>query len=111
MVSLTQIQEMPSKSMILLVGPPGSGKSIFCEQIVFQNLVMDKSIIYLTTEHGPDKVWKSLRKKGLGNIEPNLLNFVDAYNETVGLSVSDRPNTTHADCSNLSSIGIAISKL
>ncbi len=111
MVSLTQIQEVPSKSMILLVGPPGSGKSIFCEQTVLQNLVMDKPIIYLTTEHDPDKVWKSLIRKGLGNIEPNLLNFVDAYNETVGLPVSDQPNTVHADCSNLSSIGIAISKL
>jgi predicted hydrocarbon binding protein/KaiC/GvpD/RAD55 family RecA-like ATPase len=111
MVSLAQLQEVPSKNMILIVGPPGSGKSYFCEQTVLQNLAMDKPVIYVITEYNPDKVWKSLREKGLGSTEPNLLSFVDAYNETVGLSVSDRPDTVHADCANLSSIGIAISKL
>jgi predicted hydrocarbon binding protein/KaiC/GvpD/RAD55 family RecA-like ATPase len=97
--------------MILLVGSPGSGKSYFCEQTVLQNLAMEKPVIYITTEYEPDKVWQSLREKGVGSIEPNLLSFVDAYNETVGLSVSDRPDTVPADCSNLSSMGIAISKL
>jgi predicted hydrocarbon binding protein/KaiC/GvpD/RAD55 family RecA-like ATPase len=97
--------------MILLVGLPGSGKSYFCEQTVLQTLAMDKPVIYVTTEYDPDKVRESLREKGLGSTEPNLLSFVDAYNETVGLSVSDRPDTVHADCANLSSIGISISKL
>ena len=111
MVSLAQLQEIPSKNMILLVGPPGSGKSYFCEQTVLHNLAMDKSVIYVTTEYDPSKVEESLREKGLARIEPNPLSFVDAYSETVGLLVSDRPDTVHADCSNLSSIGIAISKL
>jgi len=111
MVSLTKLQEVPTKSMILLAGPPGSGKSYFCEQTVLQTLTMDKPVIYVTTEYDPDKVRESLREKGLGSIGLNLLSFVDAYNETVGLSVSDRSDTFHADCANLSSIGIAISKL
>ena len=111
MVSFAQLQEVPSKNMILLVGSPGSGESYFCEHIVLQNLAMDRPVIYVTTECDPDKVWQSLREKGLGSIEPNLLSFVDAYNETVGLSVSDRPDTVHADCANLSSMSIAISKL
>jgi predicted hydrocarbon binding protein/KaiC/GvpD/RAD55 family RecA-like ATPase len=97
--------------MILLVGPPGSGKSTFCEQAILQNLAIDKPIIYVTTEYDPSKAEASLREKGLGKIEPALISFVDAYNETVGISVSERPDTVHADCANLSSIGIAISKL
>jgi predicted hydrocarbon binding protein/KaiC/GvpD/RAD55 family RecA-like ATPase len=97
--------------MILLVGPPGSGKTTFCEQTILQNLAIDKPIIYVTTEYNPSKAEASLRKKGLGRIEPDLLSFVDAYNETVGVSVSDRPDTTHADCNDLSSMDIAISKL
>jgi predicted hydrocarbon binding protein/KaiC/GvpD/RAD55 family RecA-like ATPase len=110
-LSLAQIQEVPPKNLILLVGPPGSGKSYFCKRAVLQNLAMDKPVIYVTTEYEPDKVWQSLREKGLGIVETNLLSFIDAYNETVGLPVSDRSDTVHADCANLSSMGIAISKL
>ena len=111
MVSLTQLQEIPSENMILIVGPPGSGKSTFCEQAILQNLTIDKPIIYLTTEYDPSKAEASLREKGLGKIEPGLINFVDAYNETVGISVSERPGTVHVDCNDLSSMDIAISKL
>jgi len=111
MVSLAQLREVPSKNMILLVGPPGSGKSTFCEQAILQNLAVDKPIIYVTTEYDPSKAEASLREKGLGKIEPGLISFVDAYNETVGVSVSERPDTVYADCNDLSSIDIAISKL
>lgn len=111
MASLIQIQEVPAKNMILLIGSPGSGKTTFCQQIVLQNLSMDMPIIYVTTECGPSKAEEALREKGLGMIEPGLLSFVDAFNETVGLSVKDRPDTIRADCANLSSVGISISKL
>jgi len=111
MVSLTQIQEVPSKKSILLVGAPGAGKSTFCEQTILQSLAMDRPIIFVTTESSPSEAEKDLRERGLGEIKRGLLNFVDAYNETVGVSVSDRPDTVRADCANLSSIGIAISKI
>jgi predicted hydrocarbon binding protein/KaiC/GvpD/RAD55 family RecA-like ATPase len=111
MVSLTQLQEIPSENMILLVGPPGSGKSTFCQQAILKGLAIDKSIIYVTTERGPSKAEAALKERGLAHVEPGLLSFVDAYNETVGVSVSDRPDTVYADCNDLSSIDIAISKL
>jgi predicted hydrocarbon binding protein/KaiC/GvpD/RAD55 family RecA-like ATPase len=111
MVSLTQIQEVPPKSMILLVGPPGSGKSTFCQQVALQSLAMDRPIIFVTTEYGPSEAERALKERGLREVEPGLLNFVNVYHETVGLSVSDRPDTVHAHCEDLSSIGIAISKL
>jgi predicted hydrocarbon binding protein/KaiC/GvpD/RAD55 family RecA-like ATPase len=110
-VSLTQLQEIPSENMILLVGPPGSGKSTFCQQAILKGLAIDKPIIYVTTERGPSKAEIALKERGLAHIEPGLLSFVDAYNETVGVSVSDRPDTVYADCNDLSSIDIAISKL
>ena len=109
-MSVAQLQEVPSKNTILLVGPPGSGKSTFCQQVVLQNLAMDRPIIYVTTEYGPSEAERSLKERGLGEVEPGLLNFIDAYNETVGVSVSDRPDTIYADCNDLSSIDIAISK-
>jgi predicted hydrocarbon binding protein/KaiC/GvpD/RAD55 family RecA-like ATPase len=111
MVSLTELQEVPPENMILLVGPPGSGKSAFCEQAILQSLALDRPIIYVTTDCDPSRVEKALKEMGLSEFEPGVLNFIDAYNETVGLLVSDRPDTVRADCASLSSIGIAISKL
>ena len=111
MVSLSQLHEVPSKSLILLVGPPGAGKSTFCQKTVLQNLAVDSPTIYVTTECGPSEVERALKERGLEEIDPGLLNFVDVYNETVGVSVSDRPDPTLAECEDLSSIGIAISKL
>jgi predicted hydrocarbon binding protein/KaiC/GvpD/RAD55 family RecA-like ATPase len=111
MVSISQLQDIPSENLILLVGPPGAGKSYFCEQAALQNLAVGKPTIYLTTDCDPAKTQTRLGEKGLGEIDPELLYFIDAYSETVGLSISDRPNITSADCSNLSSIGVALSKL
>jgi len=102
---------VPPKNIIILVGPPGSGKSTFCQQAALKSLAMDRPIIYVTTEYGPSEAESALRERGLLEVEPGLLNFVDAYNETVGVSVSDRPDTVYADCNDLSSIDIAISKL
>jgi predicted hydrocarbon binding protein/KaiC/GvpD/RAD55 family RecA-like ATPase len=110
MVSLAQLQEVPYKNMILLVGLPGSGKSTFCQQTILRNIEV-MPVIYVTTESAPSKVEDSLREKGLGRAVPHTLSFVDAFHETVGLSTADRPNTVKASSEDLTSLGIAISKL
>jgi predicted hydrocarbon binding protein len=74
-------------------------------------MTVDRPIIFVTTEYGSSDAERALREKGLGEVEPGRLSFVNAYHETVGLSVPDRPDTLHAHCEDLSSIGIAISKL
>jgi predicted hydrocarbon binding protein/KaiC/GvpD/RAD55 family RecA-like ATPase len=110
-LSVAQLQEVPSESMMLLVGSPGSGKSSFCEQTVLQSLAIERPIIYLTTECAPSKTEARLKERGLSEIQKGLLTFIDAYNETVGVSVPERLDTVYADCNDLSSIDIAISKL
>ena len=110
-VSLTKLQEIPPRSLILLVGPPGSGKTTFCQQSILQNITMDRPIIYLTTEYGPSEAENALKEQGLAEVELSRLSYIDAYNETVGGYVSDRVDTVYADCSDLSSIDIAVTKL
>ena len=111
MASLAHIQEIPPKNTILLVGSPGSGKSTFCEQSILQSLALDTPIIYVITECGPSEAEMSLKERGLGEVKSDLIDFIDAYNETVGLRVSNRADTVRADCGDLSSLSVAISKL
>ena len=96
-MSLSQLQEMPLGKLILLVGPPGSGKSNFCQRTTLQSLAMDKPIIYVTTKSGSSDADRVLKEIGLSEVEPSLLNYVDAYNETVGVSAPERPDTVYAD--------------
>jgi predicted hydrocarbon binding protein/KaiC/GvpD/RAD55 family RecA-like ATPase len=110
MSSPTQLLEIPSKSLVLLIGPPGSGKSTFCHEAVIRNIEMSP-VIYVTTESAPSKVAESMAKKGLGVTLPHPIRFVDAFHETVGLSTTDRPDTVKASSEDLTSLGIAISKL
>jgi len=110
LVSLTQLQEIPPKNMILLVGPPGSGKSTFCHQIVLSNIEM-RPVIYVTTESSPSKVKDSLRQEGLGDVLPHPLAFVDAFHETVGLPTAAQPDMVNASSQDLTSLDIAIYKL
>jgi predicted hydrocarbon binding protein/KaiC/GvpD/RAD55 family RecA-like ATPase len=110
MSSLTQLLEIPSKSLILLIGPPGSGKSTFCQRTVLHNIDA-RPVIYVTTESAPSKVEDSMRQKGLGKVLPHSLGFVDAFHETVGLPSAARPDTVDASSADLTSLGIAIFKL
>jgi predicted hydrocarbon binding protein/KaiC/GvpD/RAD55 family RecA-like ATPase len=110
MSSPTQLLEIPSTSLVLLIGPPGSGKSTFCHEAVIRKIEMSP-VIYVTTESAPSKVAESMAKRGLGEILPHPIRFVDAFHETVGLSTKDRPDTVKASSEDLTSLGIAISKL
>jgi predicted hydrocarbon binding protein/KaiC/GvpD/RAD55 family RecA-like ATPase len=110
-LSLTEIQEVPKESLILLSGPPGAGKSTFCQQVVLNGLAMDRPVIFVTTEQGPAEIAGRLREKGLGEGPPGAVNFVDAFTETVGLSCTQRSDTVCANCVDLNSISMATTRL
>jgi KaiC/GvpD/RAD55 family RecA-like ATPase len=108
---LSAVQEIPKESLILLSGPPGAGKSTFCHQVVLNGLAMEKPVVYVTTEHGPAEVIGLLKEKGLGELQPGALSFIDAFGETVGTPTPERSDTLGANCEDLNSISMAIAKL
>ena len=110
-LSLAEIQEIPKSNLILLAGSPGAGKSTFCQQAVLNGLAMDRPVIFVTTEHGPSEITDLLKERGVGEPPPGALSFVDAFGETVGATTPQRPDTVSANCEDLNSISMAITKL
>jgi predicted hydrocarbon binding protein/KaiC/GvpD/RAD55 family RecA-like ATPase len=110
-VSLHEIQEIPRHSLILLAGPPGAGKSAFCHQVVLNNVAMDRPVLFVTTGQHPGQVVTLLRESGLGEVAPGTLHFVDAFSQTVGVAAPERQDTLQANCMDLNSISIAITRL
>jgi predicted hydrocarbon binding protein/KaiC/GvpD/RAD55 family RecA-like ATPase len=110
-LSLADIQQVPRESLILLTGPPGAGKSTFCHQVVLNGIAIDRPVIFVTTEQRPRQVISLLRDRGLGEPTAGALSFVDAYSQTVGVESPERPDTIYANCMDLNSISIAITKL
>jgi len=108
-MSLAKIQEPPDKGLILLAGAPGAGKSTFCHQVVLNTIVADRPVIFVTSERSPTEVTGLLSERGMAG--PVGLNFVDAFTETVGLTCIQRSDTVYANCADLNSLSIAITKL
>jgi predicted hydrocarbon binding protein/KaiC/GvpD/RAD55 family RecA-like ATPase len=110
-VSLSDVQEIPRNSLILLAGPPGAGKSTFCHQVVLNGLAMDRPVIFVTTEQGATEITALLRERGMAQLPPGALSFVDAFTETVGLTCTERSDTVCANCADLNSISIGTTRL
>jgi predicted hydrocarbon binding protein/KaiC/GvpD/RAD55 family RecA-like ATPase len=107
-LSLADIQEVPRESLILLTGPPGAGKSTFCHRVARKSMANYKPVIFVTSEQRPTEFVDMLRESSIE--EPAGLSFVDAFSETVGLACTQRPDTVCANCADLNSLSIAITK-
>ena len=108
-MSLAKIQEPPEKGLILVAGAPGAGKSTFCHQVVVKSVAVDKPVIFVTSERSPAEVMELLGATGMA--QPVGLSFVDAFTETVGLTCAERSDTVYANCVDLNSLSIAITRL
>ena len=74
-MSLTHLQEIPPEKTILLVGPPGTGKSTFCQKTILHNLSVDRLIIFVTTEYDTNEAEVHLKEKGLTTTSIDLMKF------------------------------------
>ena len=59
---------VPSSSL-LLIGPSGVGKTIFCKHFFYNGLMMGEPCIYVTTNETPEEIETSMKTFGL-DIEP-----------------------------------------
>ena len=108
-MSLAEIQEAPEKGLILLAGMPGAGKSTFCHQVALNGIAADRPVIIVTSEQRPAEIMKALAERGMQRSAK--LDFVDAFSATVGLPAMQRQDTVSANCADLNSLSIAITRL
>lgn len=84
--------ELP-RGIWLILGPPGSGKTLFCKQFIWYGLVKNESCIYVGTEESLDDFRKNMKFFGF-DISPyeksNSFRFVDCYTWRVGGKSSSR---------------------
>jgi circadian clock protein KaiC len=67
---------LPAGSLIIIGGPPGSGKTILAQQICFANATSDRKALYFTT-------WSEPHDKMVRHLEPFSFFDVDALGERV----------------------------
>ena len=61
---LGDIAETPPGAS-LLIGPPGSGKSIFCRQFAAMSLREGRYVLAVLTDEPPNHFLESLKKRGV----------------------------------------------
>ena len=71
--------EIPSSS-ILLIGPSGVGKTIFCKHFLFNGLLVNEPCIYISTSEVPEEIEASMNSFDM-NIQPyrqkNMVKIID----------------------------------
>jgi len=99
---------LPKGSNVSLIGPPGVGKTIFCENLASDFLKNDGHCIYITLDKAPDDI-----KNDFQTLERNLskkeskrrLVFVDGFGWLVGKS---EENYRIENLANLTELSIRI---
>ena len=109
-MTLAEIRKIPQNCLMLLTGQPGAGKSALSHLITLTGIASERPVIFVTTEGFPRDVDNKLKDKGLGDIDPTMLIYIDAFSETVGLKPEKKPGIIKANCIDLNSMSMAITK-
>ena len=98
----------PAGSAILLVGPPGCGKSTICQQFIFEGLKNSQPATYITLDLPPQEILESMTNFGLNAKKySEKLKFIDAYSWRVGKG--DAENAI-SNLGNVNELNIAVTE-
>lgn len=78
---------LPYDAAITLVGPPGSGKTCLCLQLVCEAITKGRDAVFLTTENLPSTIIHQAKDLGFpfaDKPEKNRIQFIDAYGWRIG---------------------------
>lgn len=100
------IESVPYRNNIIITGPPGVGKSIFCENLMCECLNKQVDTIYATLDCSP----KDIREKALRHRVETIdsiksLIFIDGYSWLIG---EEKENYHISHLSNLNDFSVKI---
>lgn len=59
---------LPDKSVVLMMGDPGSGYDILAQQIMYQHVLHNEKVSYISTSRSPDTIREDLAAFGWGTL-------------------------------------------
>ncbi len=98
----------PERSSILLVGPPGCGKSILAQRFIYEGLKEKQPAIYITLDTSPEDIVDNMNHFGWNVEGKKDLQFIDAYSWRVG---KVQKKYAVSNLSNVNELNIALSEL
>jgi KaiC/GvpD/RAD55 family RecA-like ATPase/PKD repeat protein len=102
---------IPDSSSVLVIGGPGSGKSILCEELAYSFLFKDRLCLYLAYDSFPDEIRESLKKFGQetsGYEERKQFLFMDCYSSNA--SVKSKEEYSLSQPFSLTDLGITLTE-
>ncbi len=81
------VEKTPPSAPLLLIGTPGVGKTIFCQQFLHYGFVAGEPGIFVATDESPEEIVKSMKRFGFAVDQEetgNRLRIVDCYSWKLG---------------------------
>jgi len=72
---------------LLIMGPPGTGKTTFCQKFIYSGLAQNQSALYITLDSSPEDIvvtMKNFNWDVIPFIERSEMVFLDAYSWRLG---------------------------
>lgn len=101
---------LPPGSSVLLVGPPGSGKTLISLQLAFEAMAQGNDALYLSTENTPSTIFEQAQSFGLnfGNPQESQIQFVDAYSWRIGMRRDPLASSRISNPGNLNEVNMIV---